>query len=92
MGQAAQRLCAENFDKTQSTSAERAFHHSTENGWRMVVVDHCDDDAQEARQFWHGSDGLGQRWLRQRLHIDLAGEQAGEEQVAGATEVLDLAR
>jgi hypothetical protein len=49
--QATQHLCAYNFDKTQSASAERAFHHSTENGWRMVVVVPGDDDAEEARQF-----------------------------------------
>lgn len=65
-----------------------------EVGWRMIVVIHGDDDPEEARQFRHGSvaaDGMSfSRWLRQRLHIDLAGEQAGQEQVAGAAEVFDL--
>jgi hypothetical protein len=54
----------------------------------MVVVVYGDDDAEEARQFGPGSEGLHQPRLRQRLHIDLAGEQAGEEQVAGAAEAV----
>ena len=90
MRHATQHLCTQNFDKPQSESAERAFHHSAENQWRMVDAIHGDDDAVKTRKFWHGSADLPQRWLRQCLHINLAGEQAGEEQVAGAAEIIDL--
>lgn len=68
----------------------RTFHHLAENRWRMVVVIHGDDDAVKTRELRHGSAELLESWLRQRLHIDLAGEQAREEQAAGAAEVLDL--
>ncbi len=55
----------------------------------MIVVVHGDDDAVKTREFWHRSADLLESWLRQRLHIDLARKQAGEEQVAGAAEILD---
>jgi len=54
----------------------------------MIVVIHRDDDAEKTREFRHGLADLLESWLRQRLYIDLAGEQAGEEKVASAPEIV----
>ena len=60
----------------------------------MIVVIHGDDDAKVAGRFRHGSVFASVLiciwWLRQNLYINLAGEETGEQQVAGAAEIWDL--